>query len=261
MLDLYAYDAVTNARVIGHAPIQVRCVTNGLVQARNSLMAHWLDKIESADWLFMIDTDMGFRPDVIDRLIEAADPIDRPVVGALCFGLKRDELDDGYNGYRTQPFPTLYRFGETHWGEPGFIVRSDGYPENTLLQVAGTGAACLLVHRSAAALVRETVTGGRPEWFDQIRYQSGTLVSEDLSFCYRLGRAGVPVFVHTGVRTTHAKQVWVGEEYYLQDQLFRKVVAGSPPPAVSIPDEELDDPAAIHARVALAGVPEVSDAD
>lgn len=283
MLMLQAYDATHEGRTLPHPPIQLYAGTDGLSRARNSIMAHWLDKTD-AEWLFMIDTDMGFPADAVDRLIDAADVETRPVVGALCFGLKRESDPAAYGGYATRPFPTIYYWGGvehsdgTH--EPGFAV-SPTYLPDTVLRVDGTGAACLLVHRSAAQTVREAADG-KPEWFDHIRYKSGTVVSEDLSFCYRLGNAGIPVYVHTGVKTVHVKNVWVGEEYYLADRAFRAfttlpaplvesadaqvlreefLAKQGGPPAVLIPDSELDDPAAIHARVALAQLPEVRDAD
>lgn len=304
MLMLQAYDATHEGRTLPHPPIQLYAGTDGLSRARNSIMAHWLDKTD-AEWLFMIDTDMGFPADAVDRLIDAADVDARPVVGALCFGLKRESDPAAYGGYATRPFPTIYYWGGvehsdgTH--EPGFAV-SPTYLPDTVLRVDGTGAACLLVHRSAAQAVREAADG-KPEWFDHIRYKSGTVVSEDLSFCYRLGNAGIPVYVHTGVKTVHVKSVWVGEEYYLADRAFRAFTTLPAPPtvlpaasntsqgpptvvppavfgtaasgplalggyydpaehigrAVPIPDSELDDPAAIHARVALAQLPETEN--
>lgn len=225
MLGLYAIEP----RVGWQPPIQVRCGTNGLVAARNSIMAHFLDKTTEAQWLFMIDTDMGFRPDIVARLLDAAmrrevqNEHGAPVVGALCFGLAREQASTDTNGYDVQAFPTLYDWKEVEhpdgYREPGFKVRP-GYQPDALTQVAGTGAAALLVPRRAAERVREVECGGRPEWFEHARYESGTLVSEDLSFCYRLGKVGVRVFVHTGVRTSHMKAVHVDEATYLEDVMI-----------------------------------------
>jgi len=227
LLALYGIDP----RVGWSPPVQVRAGTNGLIEARNSIMAHFLDKTDAA-WLLMLDDDMGFRPDLLDRLLDAAmkpglvvwpeegdGPIP-PVVGALCFGLRREQEMTETHGYETRPFPTLYEWAEVEWPdgtrELGFKVRTS-YTPNTLTRVHGTGAAALLVHRNAAERVRATQCEGRPEWFEHARYASGTKVSEDLSFCYRLGAAGIPIYVHTGVPTSHMKTVWVDERYYLKD--------------------------------------------
>lgn len=210
LMALANWDAAHHQRVIrSGGPLQMRCGTSGLVEARNKIMAHLLD-VAADPWLWMVDTDMGFPADAVDRLVEAADPVERPVVGALCFGLRQVEPDE-LGGWRTAPFPTIYDWGEDSRGLPGFGVRAR-YPRDTVTRCAATGAACLLVHRDVAGKLRAE---HGDHWFDPVRYQDGRPLSEDLSFCYRLARADVPLYVHTGVRTTHAKQVWVGEGDYL----------------------------------------------
>jgi len=218
VVNLLRWDALGPDR-IGRAggPLAVKCGTDGLPAARNESVRHFLDSSQ-AEWLWLVDTDMGFTPDALERLVDAADPAARPVVGALCFGLRLD-APDGYGGYTTSPFPVLYEWAQrASDGQRGFAARV-GYEPDTVMQVAGTGAACLLVHRSAAAAVRKEF-GDR--WFDKTTYADGTVVSEDLSFCWRLAAAGQQVFVHTGVRTTHAKAVWLGE-----DDWARHLVLGS----------------------------------
>lgn len=208
LMRLVAHDLASRRRVIRSAgPVMFRCGSGGLVEARNKVMAFFLDESE-ADWLWMIDADMGFAADTVDRLIEAADPVERPVVGALCFGLREAE-PDGMGGFRVRAFPTLYDWGRTPAGVVGFHVRRE-YQPDTVTQVAGTGAACLLVHRSAA----EKVRADSGTWFDPVAFSDGTPVGEDLSFCYRLNKASIPVFVHTGVKTTHHKQIWLGEDEF-----------------------------------------------
>ena len=98
------------------------------------------------------------------------------------------------------------------------------YPPETLVQVAGTGAAFLLIHRSVLEQVRqneldrETVFGRKKptgdHWFNMNTYEDGTSVSEDLSFCWRVAQIGAAVYVHTGVKITHHKEFWLGEGDY-----------------------------------------------
>jgi GT2 family glycosyltransferase len=211
MMRMVAHDAAHDARVVATGgPFMIRCDSGGLVEARNLAVQRFLDETEH-EWLWFIDTDMGFLPDVVDRLLAAADAAERPVVGALCFGL-REMAYDGYGGRRVTPVPTLFMPATTPEGHTGFTTRWR-FPEDTLVQVAGTGAACLLIHRSVLEKVRAEHGDG---WFDSVRYGDGRPVSEDLSFCARLGRLGVPVFVHTGVKTTHHKQFWVSAADYMQ---------------------------------------------
>jgi hypothetical protein len=52
-------------------------------------------------------------------------------------------------------------------------------------------------------------------WFDTIRHPKGAHFSEDLAFCIRLAACGIPLHVHTGIRTTHDKGgVFLDEAHY-----------------------------------------------
>lgn len=207
-----------------NGPIAVSCSgPNGLVEGRNMVAKTFLDHTPH-EWLWFIDTDMGFRPDVLSRLVGAADPQHRPVVGGLCFALKETGLD-GFGGRRYTPLPTIFGLMRHPKGHIGFVNRHI-YPRDTVVQAAGTGAACLLIHRSALETVRKKYGD---TWFDLVAYGDGQPISEDLSFCWRLGASGIPLFIHTGVRTTHHKQIYVGEEDYQMpsvEPVYRSTMPG-----------------------------------
>ncbi len=209
MLRLVAYDAANEGRTIETGgPFMIRADSGGLVEARNLAVARFLDETPH-EWLWFVDTDMGFHPDIVDRLVSVADPVARPVVGALCFAL-RETRPDGMGGRRVMAVPTLFRFARTASGHVGFTNRFD-FPAESLVEVAATGAACLLIHRTALEKVRAEY-GDR--WFDPVRYGDGRPVSEDLSFCWRLHKLGVLVHVHTGIKTTHHKRFWLSDLDY-----------------------------------------------
>lgn len=209
VMRLVMYDQMHAGRLIGTGgPLMIACGSGALVESRNLAVTRWLDDTEH-EWLWFVDTDMGFEPDTVERLVQAADPEARPVVGALAFGA-RELAADGYGGRRITAAPTIYSPARDTQGRVGFATRWH-YPDNTLIQVAGTGAACLLIHRTAAAKLRAE---HGDSWFDPVKYPDGRWVSEDLSFCWRLSRLEIPVFVHTGVKTTHHKQMWVSELDY-----------------------------------------------
>lgn len=208
---LLGYDEGHNARVWQGGFIGIRCGTDGLVDSRNKAVDQFLEEAR-ADWLFWVDTDMGFAPDTIDRLLDAADPVERPVVGALCFAsVEKDS--DGMGGWHTVATPTLFDWA--HDGDhQGFAVRWD-YPANTVTRVHGTGSACILIHRS----VFEKIHAEFGTWYSRSRNPStGQLISEDLSFCIRANALDIPIYVHTGVPTTHAKPMWLGEQGYWQQR-------------------------------------------
>src|SRR6185295_11962872 len=120
MIELVGWDLANKGRLLQGGYIAMRCGTNGLVEARNKAVAQFLAD-GRADWLFWIDTDMGFAPDTIDELMAAADPVQRPIVGALAFS-QRETNPDGMGGWRTAATPTIFDW--RHLGDQqGFGVR------------------------------------------------------------------------------------------------------------------------------------------
>ena len=166
-----------------------------LSTARNQVTRQFLDE-QTAPWLFLADSDMWFEADTVDRLIAAADPVERPVVGALCYSQNND------NG-GGEPYATMYELTQGPEGELAF-VRYAKWPEDTLVQVAATGAAALLVHRGVLERVEKAAGDRAAPWFRES--VTGTaLMGEDLTFCLRCAATGIPVHVHTGVRVGHMK--------------------------------------------------------
>lgn len=211
MLRTVMFDANNAGHLIaGGGPLLLPASPNTLPDMRNQACALLLDETE-AEWLWFVDSDMGFHETALYELLAAADPAERPVVGALCFGMKQAE-PDGIGGWVTHPFPTVYDWTENEAGKWGFSLRY-GYAIDTVTRAAATGAACLLIHRSVLQRLREQ---HGDTWFDRAVMEPGEgLMGEDIAFCARLGRSGIPIYVHTGVKTTHLKAVWVGEDYYL----------------------------------------------
>jgi len=208
LIDLYLGDAFGSKRMVPHGK-QIRqwAGAAGIIAGRNKIAAQFLDSTE-CEWLFMVDSDMGFAANTVDALIESADPVERPVVGGLCFALRKDTPGEFY-GQKYVVVPTLYELidSETEFGFRSIV----DYPRDSLAQVDATGAACLLIHRTALEKVREK-TGDH--WFDQVTH-SGSTFSEDLSFCLRLTACEIPVWVNTAVRTTHDKHgVFLDEDEY-----------------------------------------------
>ncbi len=213
MMNMLAYDKSVGLNVIRSAPFAVSCSGPfSIIEGRNMAVAHFLDKTEH-EWLFFVDTDMGFKPEALEQLLVAADPISRPILGGLCFALKHMG-PDGKGGFKVRPVPTLFMWAKNPEQGYGFANRFI-YPPETLVQVAGTGAAFVLIHRSVLVAIRE---GHGDHWFDSIAYEDGTTVSEDLSFCYRAGKYETPIFVHTGVKVTHHKEIWLDEADYVMPE-------------------------------------------
>ena len=178
-----------------------------LPDGRNKICQAVLDS--ECEWLWMVDSDMGFENDTLHRLLSVADPKERPVVGALCFSM-REISPDGMGGMHTYPTPTLLMWQEHDDGISRFTgpaFGQNGYPVNSMIKIGATGAACLLIHRSVLERIGK-------EWFNQISCPDGSLEGEDISFCHRCRDADIPIWVHTGIRTTHMKTIWLSEIDY-----------------------------------------------
>lgn len=212
MMGLLMHDMGHHRRVARGGYLEVQYGGHGLPEARNGAVREYLET-GHGEWLLWLDTDMGFPPDMADRLLAAADPLERPVVGALCFRQLQAE-PDGMGGWRCAAVPLIYDWAipGNPWG--GFITRLD-YPPGTVLECAGTGSGCILIHRSVFERIEKQ---HGPAWYDQAACETGGLAGEDLSFCARAAAAGIGVCVDTGITVTHLKRVWLAEEDYRRER-------------------------------------------
>lgn len=203
-LDLMFYDAAHKQRITSHrfGYLGKECHAARIHAGRNEIAANVLDDGD-AEWLFMVDADMGFAPDTVERLIASADPKQRPLVGGLCFGHKNDGRGP-YSANRNRIIPTIFSMYETD-DEVGFVPMLN-YPRSALVEADATGAACLLIHRSVLEDIR-AACGDR--WFSPMEVPKGkggrTEFSEDIAFCIRALAAGHKLHIDTSVTTTHDK--------------------------------------------------------
>lgn len=223
-MELMLHDLGGDSRIIREGGIYLRKVAGsaGIPDGRNEVVQRFLDETDG-EWLWFIDTDMGFAPDTVDRLVASADPVERPVVGGLCFAQRRIEARP-FHGSRFGIIPTVYDYVELD-DEVGFVPR-EAYALDEVLAVSGTGAACLLIHRTALEAVRDRHGDA---WFNPMAHPTGLKgkprnFSEDLSFCVRLASVGIPVHVNTAVKTIHEKGgVFLDEDAYDRQQAFARM--------------------------------------
>lgn len=189
------HDSAESGRIFsGGGYISMESGTN-VSRARNDVVRAFLD-LRGVPWLWMLDADMTFEPDTLDRLMATAHHVNRPIVGGLCYGVRHDG----------RPFPTLYRI--TGQGQ---VLRIEEPPTSGLFDVDATGAACLLVHRS----VFERIAAEYPPpltWFAET-VAFGQVWSEDITFCVRARAAGFQTVVDCDVRLGHMKPVSIDTTY------------------------------------------------
>jgi cephalosporin hydroxylase len=205
------FDRDNDLHVIARRSLNIPCGSGVLITPMRNYMAKLFLDGTPHEWLLICDTDMGFEPDAVHKLLASADPTERPIVGGLCFAAMTANYD-GMGGWRQALVPTMYKIGNIVGSDQKRFCFYGPYERNAVLRVAATGTAFLLVHRSVLERLRE-IHGD--EWFSQVRDESGDTVGEDLALCLRAGAAGFKMFVNTGVRTSHHKRTWITEDDYL----------------------------------------------
>lgn len=184
-------------RIVGQIPF--RSGPN-LSSSRNQVARTFLEY--DADWLWMIDSDMTFDVDLLDKLLEVADLEEAPIVGGLCIGQR-------YTKDRVEYFTTMFTFDED-----GEAWRMDEYPSDAVVDIDATGTGCLLVHRSVFEEIRRNYDDPLV-WFAEEINDKGGLHSEDITFCLRARACGFPVKVNTAAKVGHVKSQLINEAVYL----------------------------------------------
>lgn len=206
--------------------IDQQCASGQLVEARNQMVEFFLDT--DVEWLWCVDSDMTFVDSTVTDLIAAADKDTRPIMGALCFGLRLESTDTNLLVNKYKVFPTIYVWRE-HTNDAGEVTNVgfeaiNDYPRDTVVECDATGAACFIVHRTVLEKIRDELG---PVWFDRLDHPLGKTFGEDLSFFARCHQVGYPVHVDTSIRTGHDKGgVCLDESYWDAIQITHRVQSG-----------------------------------
>lgn len=189
MVNAHFSHSVLNAvREYGYETISVMSGPN-ISRARNLVVEHFL-KTDS-EKLFMVDTDMVFAVDAIERLDKDA----KSIVSGFCF-----------TGGE-QPKPSMYR-RVISGPDRGMYQSVSEWTTDSLFQVDVVGSACVLISRTVLTRIgrdRSNVV----RWFQEIE-RDGQLIGEDFVFCERAAEVGYPTFVDTSVQVGHVKGTMQG---------------------------------------------------
>lgn len=155
----------------------------------------------SAEWVLMIDADMAFPADSLDRILAAADPDERPIVSGLYFGGKPEG----------PAIPHAYVPGESDTG----FRPIDGMDNTRSVwhgvgQVGAVGGGFLLCHRLALEVVGQAYEATGHAWFAET-VRDGHDIGEDITFCLRAAACGIPIHVDFDLKLGHIKTGVVDE--------------------------------------------------
>lgn len=174
-------------------------------QVRN-LIAHWA---VNYDYLFAVDSDMGFAPDTLLKLL--SHNVD--VVSGLYIQRKEDqhtlEIYDNYN--RNVPYENIKEF--------------------PLVEVGGCGFGCVLVKSEVLRAV------GYPQFVYKSAIDHKDTISEDVYFCAKARERGFKIYADTTILCDHigATTFKVGAQFNkptIQTELdrLRELSRGTPIP-------------------------------
>lgn len=221
------YDAHHYGRIVnGGSYLQFG--TTNIAQGRNEIVRRFLERDE--DWLWFIDTDQGWEPDTLERMVASAHPVERPILGALAFSYSRGDAQEQK--------PTLW--GITPEGKFGRHLQVPETPG--VYPFASTGTGCVLIHRRVLEGVRDFTPKGadRPfgataqPWFEYAKWINDEgapdILGEDLTFFLRAAAAGFVTHVDTSIGVDHWKKFAVNLDTY-----SRQAIRVRPPCVAVIP--------------------------
>jgi hypothetical protein len=156
---------------------------------RNQLVQRFLLSTPS-EWLMMLDTDLSFDYDIIDKLLEMAAVTD----AKICAGWYNMRI---WHQNEIKPLPTVYHSIDDEKSK--IHIWSENDP--VYIQADAVAAGMLLIHRSVLEAMRPVVD---PYYF-KFDHKSRATITEDIHFCKNTKLLGYPIYVHKEVRALHYK--------------------------------------------------------
>ena len=213
-LKFLAYDA-------GHRNIHAGTIRAGgayVDDNHDNAVVEFLDNTK-APWFLSLDADMTPSPEQYYQILDAADPVERPIVSGLYFGYVKTNLDSGGmapvwmkrhgSGYRT-------------------LIDSDvkSFENSQVVEIDSSGMGFMLIHRSVFEKMRDTHPDFRLfRWFGRqtIEHDGGILgrYGEDIAFCHRAQQCGYKIWGHTGVVVDHIKSRRENQDTFVERCLGR----------------------------------------
>jgi hypothetical protein len=179
-----------------------------IVNARNTLVHQFLAS-DAGDWLLMLDDDQVYPKELLEYLIESADPTERPIVGVPVWRMQSDPTD-------ASNVKVIHNILDLHESN-AFVEYTDELPPNAVVQVPAIGTGCLLVHRGVLLQMADWCDkqghGRRWCWFRHNVYQPADMAEgEDLYFCRLAAALGIPIFATTFTTLGHVKRIILNGE-------------------------------------------------
>lgn len=183
-----------------HISHSIRVQGNQIGRQRQALFDHWADNLKS-DWIMWVDSDIAVELIHLVELLEAADPVERPIVSGIYFISKQSE------GTLANPFPAIFsEITETS------LKHVHPLPKDELIQIDSAGMGLVLMHKSIIPKLRAAFPN--QSLFAEVENLGDRYVGEDIVFFQKVKKAGIPLFAWTGAIAKHMKRFAFDENYY-----------------------------------------------
>ena len=193
-----------------------------IAAGRNELVQQFLDT--DCRKLLMLDTDVVFHEDLLERLVMRSEMVTSPVHAGLYFtGGRADRIQPNY-GLVTRDDHGHLRF-----------PRIGQLPDHAdMIQPDYVGAGCLLIDREVLeAVAREWVGRTVYPWFETSQQQpcfecgfAGSRLSEDVVFSLRATAAGYPITVDLALECGHRRPYSLSRDAFTQQQANDVIFGG-----------------------------------
>ena len=183
--------------------------------ARNTMV---MQRRKNATHILFVDSDIGIEPDHIERLLLH----DVDIVAGLCT-------------MRVDPAIPNIRMWMEHLQNYGEIVK---WGNEMLMEVDAVGTGFMLIRNSALETIAEEYhaeayrRNGNGWWFENLWLPHiGGELGEDISFCLKAQRLGIPIYVDTSIQPLHYDYYGYSIPDYLpfQEERIAGLLAGSQP--------------------------------
>jgi len=179
----------------------IRVQGNQIARQRQSLWDFWSNSSDT-EWLLWLDSDIVITQDVFSKVWEVADKKTMPVVSGTYFVSSQNEQS------LMEPIPALYyNTDDTYCTQ---VIHP--LPVNQVIPVDVAGFGFMLMHRSIIDAVDKVA--GDVSVFGENQQGKDKFISEDVSFCRNLKKAGIQLYAHTGATVQHMKTFSLDQNYY-----------------------------------------------
>jgi hypothetical protein len=162
-----------------------------IVRAQNRTVEEFMES--NCDWALMLESDIVYPENLLERLVSSAQEHDATVMGGLYIQPNRN-------------IPLLFTSKDDDPVNNTSVMLD--YPDD-VVKVVSTGVGCLLMHRTALEAIYE----GPLTWFREEPFE-GSWVQADTNICWRFNDAGHQVYVDCRIELGHDKygRVWVPKD-------------------------------------------------